>query len=102
MIPSAIQHLRKDGNPFVHCPEFSLEVDGAELLTQGSIRKELGGTELFIAVQRLSDAPMPRDVSGEVTIPAKNGPAGFRPVYLLARQIDDAKVWTSAMFIHFT
>ena len=91
-----------DGNPFVHCPEFSLEVDGAELLDKGVVRKELGGAELFIAVQRLSDAPMPRDVSGEVTLPAKNGPAGFRPVYLLARQRDDAKVWTSAMFIHFS
>ena len=52
--------------------------------------KELGRTELFIAVQRLSDAPMPRDVSGEVTIPAKSGPAGFRRVYLLACQIDMA------------
>ena len=44
---------------------------------------------------------MPRDVAGEWDIEAENAPFGFRPVYLMARQVDDAKVWTSAMFITF-
>ncbi|MBX9810713.1 MAG: hypothetical protein K2Y16_03760, partial [Burkholderiales bacterium] len=91
-----------DGNPWAHCPTFDWEVSGAELLaSDGRIRKELGGTEVFLAVERLSDSPMPRDVSGVFEVKPKNGPHGFRPVYFFARQIDDAKVWTSAMFVTF-
>jgi len=90
-----------DGNPFVHCPEFDWEISGAELLQSGTLRKELGGTELFLAVERLSDQAMPREVTGTFKVDAQNGPHGFRPVYLTGRQIDDGKVWTSAMFIDF-
>jgi hypothetical protein len=91
------------GNPFEHCPEFCWEVSGKDLLANenGALRNELGGAELFLAVERLSDQPMPRDVNGRMDIEAINGPHGFRPVYLAARQIDDGKVWTSAMFITF-
>jgi hypothetical protein len=91
-----------DGNPFVHCPRFEWEVSGEELLREGGLRRELGGTELFLALERLSDHSMPRDVQGTVDIDPHNGPNGFRPVFLLGRQVDDAKVWTSAMFITFT
>jgi len=90
-----------DGNPFVHCPEFSWEVSGRELLQGGEVRKDLGGTDLFLALERLSDKPLPRDVEGTVEIGPQNGPHGFRPVYMSARQGDDAKVWTSALFIEF-
>ena len=89
------------GNPFAHCPAFELQFTGADLLARGRIHKALGGAELFVGAERLSDRPMPRDVSGELEIEAENAPFGFRPVYLMARQIDDAKVWTSAMFIAF-
>jgi hypothetical protein len=44
---------------------------------------------------------MPRDVSGSVRIEPGNGPHGHRPVFFYGRQVDDAKVWTSAMFISF-
>ena len=92
-----------DRNPFVHCPEFSWEVTGRELIDAGGVlRKELGGTELFLALERISDHPMPREVQGTVDIDPHNGPHGFRPVYLVGRQVDDATVWTSAMFITFT
>lgn len=90
-----------DGNPFVHCPDFSWEVSGKELIQAGTHRKKLGGTELFLAIERMSDQAMPRDVSGTLDIEPQNGPNGFRPVYLAGRQVDDAKVWTSAMFINF-
>lgn len=90
-----------EGNPWVHCPNFDWEVSGAELLARGRVRKELGGTEVFLAVERLADAALPRDVSGTFKVDPTNGPHGFRPVYFLARQVDDAKVWTSAMFITF-
>jgi hypothetical protein len=90
-----------EGNPFVHCPTFDWEVTGAELLQAGSLRMELGGTELFLAIERVADAALPRDVSGSLQIDARNGPHGFRPVYFHGRQSDDAKVWASAMFIEF-
>lgn len=91
-----------DGNPFVHCPEFDWTVTGRELLaSDGVVRRDLGGTEVFLAVERLSDAAMPRDVSGSFEIKPVNGPHGHQPVFLRARQVDDHKVWTSAMFITF-
>ncbi|HYC47425.1 MAG TPA: hypothetical protein VED01_18280 [Burkholderiales bacterium] len=90
------------GNPFVHCPTFDWEVTGAELLaSEGRLRKELGGCELFLAVERIADKATPIDVSGTLEIEPVNGPHGFRPVYFHGRQTDDAKVWTSAMFIDF-
>jgi hypothetical protein len=90
-----------EGNPFVHCPTFDWEVTGADLLQAGSLRMELGGTELFLAIERVTDVALPRDISGSLQIDARNGPHGFRPVYFHGRQSDDAKVWTSAMFIEF-
>jgi hypothetical protein len=65
-------------------------------------RKDLPGVDMFVAFERLSEQPMPRDVSGTVRVDPTNGRHGHRPVYFFARQVDDAKVWTSAMFITFT
>ena len=89
------------GNPFVHCPTFSWEITGAELLAAARMRRDLPGVEMFLAFERMSDAPAPREVSGTLSIDAHNGPHGHRPVYLFGRQIDDAKVWTSAVFPTF-
>ena len=89
------------GNPFVHCPTFSWELTGAELLAQGRLTKDLPGIEMLLAFERMSDVPAPRDVSGRFTLDAKNGPHGHRPVYVFARQVDDAKIWTSALFMRF-
>src|SRR6266571_198451 len=90
-----------EGNPFVHCPTFDWEITGAELLESGSVRRDLGGTELFLGVERVTDSALPRDVGGSLQIEPANGPHGFRPVYFYGRQTDDAKAWTSAMFIQF-
>lgn len=89
-------------NPFVHCPTFAWEIGGSDLLQHGRLRKDLPGVEMFLAFERMSEQPAPRAAAGQIVIEPKNGPHGFRPVYLMARQIDDAKVWTSAMFITFT
>ncbi len=91
-----------EGNPFVHCPTFDWEISGAELLKGGALRKDLGGTELFLAVERVTDRALPRDIGGTLEIEPANGPHGFRPVYFYGRQTDDAKAWTSAMFIKFS
>jgi len=90
-----------DGNPFVHSPSFCLELTGAELLAGSTIRRELGGQDLFISLDRLTDDELPRAVEGSVEVDARNGPHGFRPVYFCGTQRDGAKVWTSAMFIEF-
>ena len=90
-----------DGNPFVHCPQFDFEVSGADLMEKGGVRKELGGTDIFVAIERISDAAMPRDVCGSFEIDADNGPHGFRPVYIQGQQVDGATAWTSAMYIEF-
>lgn len=90
------------GNPFVHCPTFAWEITGAELLAAARMRRDLPGVEMFLAFERMSDAPAPREVSGTLDIDPHNGPHGHRPVYLFGRQIDDAKVWTSALFPTFT
>lgn len=88
-------------NPFAHAPDFRWEITGAELLARDALRLELGGTELFIALERLTDQTLPLDVSGSIEISPANGPFGFRPVYFHGRERDDAKVWSSAQFITF-
>ncbi len=90
-----------DGNPFVHCPTFEWEITGRELMDHGQLRQELGGTELFLAAERLCNAELPRDVSGSLKVTAENGPHGFRPVYFAGRQRDGSMAWTSALFIEF-
>jgi hypothetical protein len=89
------------GNPFVHCPEFDWKVSGAELIAAKRLSLPLGGTDLALDLELISDARMPRDVSGTIELEPKNGSHGFRPVYFLGRQIDDAKAYTSALFITF-
>lgn len=88
-------------NPFVHRPDFRWEVTGAELLHAGRLQLDLGGTELFLALERLTDQELPQTVQGEVAIDAVNAPFGFRPVYFHGRQRDDSKIWSSAHFITF-
>ena len=90
------------GNPFVHCPTFEWEITGAELMEAARLKKDLPGVEMFLGVERMSDESAPREVSGSLVIDPHNGPHGHRPVYFFGRQVDDAKVWTSAMFITFT
>jgi hypothetical protein len=89
------------GNPFVHCPTFEWEITGAELLEAARLKKDLPGVDMFLGFERMSDTAAPREVTGTLNIDPKNGPHGHRPVYFLARQVDDAKVWTSALFITF-
>lgn len=88
-------------NPYIHCPEFFWEFTGLEILEQGFLRQELSGAEMFVAVERISDTLLPRDVSGSFTLEPQPTSYGFLPVYLSGRQVDDAKTWTSPLFITF-
>jgi hypothetical protein len=71
------------------------------LLKQGGLKLDLGGTELFLALERLTEKPLPIDLAGSIEIAPENAPFGHRPVYLFGRQRDDSKVWSSAFFVSF-
>jgi len=88
-------------NPFVHKPEFSWEISGAELLAAGGLKLDLGGTELFLALERLTEQALPTDLSGSIDVAPDNAAFGHRPVYFYGRQRDDSKVWSSAVFLKF-
>lgn len=88
-------------NPYIHCPEFHWEFTGNELLQAGRLQKDLGGAELFVAVEQVSANPMPREVRGSFVIEPQATRYGFLPIYLAGRQIDDTKVWTSPLFVTF-
>lgn len=88
--------------PFVHQPNFHWEVSGNELVEQGALRLDLGGADLFLALERLTVAPLPQEIAGRFRVDPVNAPFGFRPIYLFGRQRDDSKIWSSAQFITFT
>lgn len=89
------------GNPFVHCPTFEWEFTGEEFLEAARLKKDLPGVDMFLAMERMSDSDAPREVTGNFEVEPKNGPHGHRPIYIVARQVDDAKIWTSSLFITF-
>lgn len=86
-------------NPFKHVPTFQWEISGASLLQQGGLRQELGGTELFLALERLTEQTLPVAVQGELEVELKKTDFGHHPIYFTGRQQDDSKVWSSAMFV---
>ncbi len=56
---------------------------------------------MFLALERMTEAPLPRDVAGHITVEPENARFGFRPVYFSGRQRDGSRVWSSAQFISF-
>jgi hypothetical protein len=88
-------------SPFVDCPAFLLETSGAEVLVQRRVEKQLGGADLFIAIELIADAPLPRDVAGFIEVPPENGPHGFRQIYFVGSERDGAKVYASPLRITF-
>lgn len=87
--------------PFAHAPTFRFEVSGEDLLARGALTHELGGTELFVAIERLTGDTLPVDLSGSIEVEPENASFGFRPIYFFGRQRNDSKVWSSAQFITF-
>ena len=88
-------------NPYVHCPEIRWQFTGKDLLEQETLTFLAGGTDLFLAAERLSEQKLPYDVQGSFKLEPEEGPLGFVPVYVMGRQRDDAKAWTSPLFITF-
>ncbi|WP_437898975.1 hypothetical protein [Sorangium sp. So ce124] len=94
-----------DGQPWGEAAQ--LEVHGGALLDNGRVHFDLGGEGLFVAVERVTDAVLPLELTGELTLPwsaappARDGRAPAYPVYLFGREIGDAKVWTSPLFVRW-
>ncbi|WP_026606779.1 hypothetical protein [Methylocapsa acidiphila] len=88
-------------NPFAHCPQFSIKATGAELFDQRRVESRLGGEDLFIAIERITDSPLPREVSGEIDVAPENWRHGFRQIYFVGSEADGAKAYTSPMRITF-
>jgi hypothetical protein len=80
---------------------FHWDVSGAELLAGKRLEKRLGGADLFLALELISEQPAPREVSGTLQLAPENGPHGCRPIYFLGRQVDDAKAYTSPLYMTF-
>ena len=91
-----------DRNPDPVTPGTAQVVKGADLLANDDVRWELGGAELFVAVERLTEQILPTRVQGTYVVAPKAGLHGHRTVYLFARERDDHKVWTSPLFVTFT
>jgi hypothetical protein len=89
-------------NPDPVTPGMDHTLGGAELLARRTVTWELGGAELFVAVERLTEQILPTRVQGTHVVAPKAGLHGHRAVYLFARERDDHKVWTSPLFITFT
>jgi hypothetical protein len=75
-------------------PDIALEISMENL----PIRHELGGADLFIAVEPISNNKLPHVVEGFATIPFQPHEAGHHPLYLTARTRSQNQVWTSPIF----
>lgn len=100
----------KVGNPLTpppnpHAPEAVLEIDGDTLLDgglcpAGAVTRVLPGTELEVTVERVTEAPLPRGLAGRIPLAGLGLKADREhPLFLTARQRDQSRVWTSALFI---
>jgi len=100
----------KVGNPLTpppnpHAPEAVLEIDGDALLDAarlptGAVTRLLPGTELEVTVERVTEAPLPRDLAGRIPLAGLGLEEGREhPLFLTGRQRDQSRVWTSALFL---
>jgi len=86
--------------PYVHAPEVSFELDGDALFDKQMVSKELPGAELRVAIERITDKNLPRDVFGQITLNTLNlAPNHEHPLFIAARQRDQSRIWTSALFL---
>ncbi|HEY9153822.1 MAG TPA: hypothetical protein VIM69_01755, partial [Opitutaceae bacterium] len=74
-------------------------ISGAELLKTHHLERSLGGAELFVAVELLTDQALPLKIEEDVALQLSLGANAHKALYLFARERDDAKVWTSPIFV---
>lgn len=101
----AIHGYVKIGDPLhppahTDLPEMSLVTTGAALLAGEQSIVDGGGAELFATIEPVTAADLPRDVALSVpTADLDLTPASEHRLFLTARQRDQSRVWTSALFL---
>ncbi len=102
---SRIDSYIKVGDPlqpqaYVHAPEIALSLAGDELLEAAAVERKLPGAELSVAIERISAGPLPREMTGAIALAElKLEPGREHPLFITARQRDQSRVWTSALFL---
>lgn len=86
--------------PHVQAPRLDRRIEGSELLARGEVVEALAGAELQVALERVTDQPLPRELSGTLALADLGLAAGREhPLFLVGRQRDQSRVWTSALFV---
>jgi hypothetical protein len=104
-VHARIDSYIKVGDPlqpqsWVHAPDVALVLDGDALLETGRAERQLAGAELSVAVERISAGPLPRELSDSIPLAALGlAPGREHPLFITARQRDQSRVWTSALFL---
>ena len=77
-----------------------MELSGEELLAHSQVVEELPGAELKVSLERTTASPMPRELQGKIELARLNlQPGREHPLFICARQRDQSRVWTSALFL---
>ncbi len=70
------------------------------LRASASIKLDLPGVELQLALEAITDAALPRNVSGTISLEELNLERGREhPLFLAARERDQARIWTSPLIL---
>ncbi len=86
--------------PYVHAPEVSVEISGEDLINKRSAIKALSGTELTVSIERITHKTLPREMTGKIALDSLNlAQNSEHPLFIAARQRDQSRVWTSALFL---
>ncbi len=86
--------------PHIHAPSVRLNLAGKDLLEHGQEIFEIPGVELFLAVERITEQDLARDIAGEIDIRSLAlEPGREHPVFITARQRDQSRIWTSPLFL---
>ncbi|MCB4809925.1 DUF3604 domain-containing protein [Methylovorus menthalis] len=102
---SRIDSYIKVGDPlqpqaYVHAPEILVELQGDALLAETGIVRKLPGAELQVTIERITAQALPRELAGEISLSTlKLAPNREHPLFITARQRDQSRVWTSALFL---
>lgn len=86
--------------PHADLPRIRLAADGSALVAGDRRAEDGGGAELFLAIEPVTDADLPRDVS--LSLPVADldlGAAAEHRLFVTARQRDQSRVWTSSVFL---
>ncbi|CAI7625549.1 unnamed protein product [Penicillium glandicola] len=88
------------GNPHKAQPTFQLEASWEEIKRpDGKVVEILGGAELFVRVEAIPKAELPRRIQGRASFSGQD--AGSRSIYFVGREWSGEKVVTSPMFIDY-